>query len=160
GLGGIPGAELLEYLEGAAKGIDHLNEHIHALGGRERVGVQHRDIKPQNILLVGSGVKVADFGLVRLLNESVTGHTGSLTPLYAAPEFFRQQTSDHSDQYSLAVTYCQLRSGRLPFTGGAAALMARHLHGDPDLTMLPERERPAVARALAKVPGERWPNCR
>src|SRR5262249_3560431 len=63
-------------------------------------------------------------------------------------------------QYSLAVTYCLLRGGRLPFTGGPAALVAGHLHRPPDLSMLPQRERPVVARALAKEPSKRWPNCR
>jgi WD40 repeat protein len=82
-----------------------------------------------------------------------------MTALYAAPEFFQGKTSQHSDQYSLAVTYCQLRGGRLPFSGDPAQVMAGHLHGQPDLTMLPESERPAVARALAKDPGQRWPSC-
>src|SRR5262249_2964757 len=93
GLASIPGVELIEYLAGAAKGIDYLTVHSHTLEGRERVGVQHRDIKPQNILLLGGGVKVADFGLARLLQRSTTGHTGNLTPAYAAPEFFQNQTS-------------------------------------------------------------------
>ena len=145
GLWGIPRDELLEYLTEAAKGIDYLNAHVHSLDGRERVGIQHRDIKPKNILLVGGGVKVADFGLARLLGHSITGHTGSLTPAYAAPEFFHSQTSDTSDQYSLGVAYCELRGGRLPFTGSAVEVMAGHVMRPPDLTMLPEWERSAVA---------------
>ena len=97
---------------------------------------------------------------MRLLEHTLTGHTGCMTPAYAAPEFFNNQTSNQSDQYSLAVTYCHLRGGRLPFTGSLADLMAGHLMKEPDLTMLPEAERPVVARAMAKEPKERWPNCR
>ena len=41
-----------------------------------------------------------------------------------------------------------------------AAIVAGHLFRPPDLSMLPEAERPAVARALAKTPGDRWPDCR
>jgi hypothetical protein len=149
GLTGIPREELLGYLGQAARGIDYLHSK----------GIQHRDIKPQNLLLVGGCLKVADFGLARVLAHSVTGHTGRLTLAYAAPEFFDGRTTRHSDQYSLAVTYCQLRGGRLPFEGTPAQMVAGHLNRPPDLTMLPAEERPAVARALAKRAGERWPTC-
>ena len=158
-LSGIPGIELLEYLTDAAKGIDFLNASRPSINNSESAGIQHRDIKPQNLLLVGGCVKVADFGLARVLNYTVTGHTGSLTPSYAPPEFFDGKTHRHSDQYSLAVTYCMLRGGRLPFEGNAAQVMAGHLHRLPDLTMLPEEERLVVARALAKNPKQRWPSC-
>jgi tetratricopeptide (TPR) repeat protein/serine/threonine protein kinase len=160
GLPGIPRDELHEYILEAAKGIDYLNAQKPAWEGEHSMGVQHRDIKPQNILLVGNGVKVADFGLARLLEHTITGHTGSMTVAYAPPEFFRGQTSRQSDQYSLAVTYCELRGGRLPFVGSSAQVMAGHLMHPPDLTALPEEEQPVVARALAKEPKERWPNCR
>src|SRR5262249_36454771 len=156
---GIPGPELLEYMREAAKGIDFLNEPRHRGPGGGPVGGPARDIKPQNLLLVGSSVKVGDFGLARLLERTITGHSGALTPAYAAPEFFEGRTSSQSDQYSLAVTYCRLRGGRLPFTGDAAALMAGHLERPPDLTMLPGEERPVVARALAKTPSEKWASC-
>lgn len=161
GLPGIPREELLEYLSETAKGIDHLNGARHTLDGRPRHGVQHRDLKPQNILLAGGGVKVADFGLARQLDHSLASHTGNhWTFAYAAPEFFRKQTASHSDQYSLAATYCHLRGGRTPFQGPAAVIMAGHLLFPPDLSMIPEEEHPIVGRALAKSPKDRWPSCR
>src|SRR5207247_2372063 len=78
---------------------------------------------------------------------------------YAAPEFLSGHTSHQSDQYSLAVTYCQLRGGRLPFAGNAAQVMAGHLMNAPDLSMLPPEEQPAVGRAMSKEPSARWPSC-
>ena len=74
---------------------------------------------------------MADFGLARVLENSTTGHTGSMTPSYAAPEFFDRKTSSQSDQYSLAITYCHLRGGRLPFEGHPAAVMAGHICASP-----------------------------
>jgi formylglycine-generating enzyme required for sulfatase activity len=146
---GIPGSELLQYMREAAQGIDHLNG----------LGIQHRDIEPANLLLVGGGVKIADFGLAKLLEHTVNSNSGAMTPSYAAPEFFAGHTSSQSDQYALAVTYCELRGGRLPFEGNPAQVLAGQLLQPPDLTMLPEAERPVVARALAKQPADRWPSC-
>jgi serine/threonine protein kinase len=146
---GIPGPELLRYMEEAARGLDYLNER----------GFQHRDVKPQNLLLVGGGVKVGDFGLAKLLEQSLASHSGAMTPAYAAPEFLEGKTSTRSDQYALAVTYYQLRSGRLPFTGNVAQMLDGHFLHPPDVSVLPAAERAAVARALAKDPLARWPTC-
>lgn len=150
GLPGIPRLELLDAMRDAARGIDYLNS----------INVRHRDIKPQNFLLVGGGVKVADFGLAKLVEKDLASNSGAMTPAYAAPEFLQSQTSDRSDQYSLAVSYCQLRGGRLPFEGHQAAVMLGHLHEAPDLTMVPTAERPVVARALSKKPEDRWLSCK
>ena len=83
-----------------------------------------------------------------------------MTPAYAPPEFFQGQVTPYSDQYSLAISYCQLRTGRLPFQGNPMQVMAGHLTQPPDLTIVPEREREIVGRAVAKQPCDRWPSCR
>jgi serine/threonine protein kinase len=157
---GIPFDELIDYMQDAARALDFLNDPVRTAAGRGRAGVQHRDVKPQNLLLVGGSVKLGDFGVACFLECSVGSHNGDLTPSYAAPEFFVRRTHKRSDQYSLAVAYCHLRGGELPFTGDAAEVMAGHLRRPPDLSMLPARERPVVARALAKNPDDRWPTCR
>ena len=146
---GLGKEKLLHFFGEAAAGIDYLHSQ----------GIQHRDIKPQNFLLLDGKLKVADFGLVRIMEHTVSGHTGNLTIAYAAPEFFEGHTCQHSDQYCLAVTYCHLRGNRLPFNGTAAQMVHGHLNRQPDLSMLPEEERLAVARALSKNPQDRWPSC-
>lgn len=151
---GVPRDELLGYMAAAAAALDYL----HA-GGDDRNPIIHRDIKPQNLLLAGSVLKVADFGLARCLEHTVSTHTGGRTTAYAAPEIFKSRVTAGSDQYSLAVTYCQLRGGRLPFVGSEEQVTHGHLDGEPDLTMLPPDERPVVRRALAKTPRHRWPSC-
>jgi WD40 repeat protein len=147
---GILVEELLAYLREAAEGL----EALHA------ADIQHRDVKPSNLLLVGGSVKVGDYGLAKILADGNTAHSGAMTPAYAAPEFFAGRTSSQSDQYSLAASYCQLRGGRLPFTGTPLELMKAHSEAEPDLSMLPGVEGAVVARALAKDPGKRWPGCR
>jgi RND family efflux transporter MFP subunit len=151
--GPIQLSELLEYFREAAKGLDYLHSK----------GLQHRDVKPANLLLVGGGVKVGDFGLVKLLTTTVatnTNHNIAGTPAFAAPEVWQGRTSTHSDQYALAVSWCQLRGGGLPFKGDTMMAIAfAHCQAEPDLAMIPAGDRPVVERALAKVPKDRFPTC-
>src|SRR5207249_10014331 len=79
--------------------------------------LQHLDIKPQNLFLVHNHVKVADFGLVKVLEGKVASVTGGVTPVYAAPETFDGLVSRFSDQYSLAIVYQQRLTGHRPFNG-------------------------------------------
>jgi serine/threonine protein kinase len=81
------------------------------------------------------------------------------TPDYAAPEIFRGLLSNRVDQYALAVSYCQLRGGRLPFADTPNGFPATYVRPCPDLSMLPTKEQPIVARALAGVPQNRWNTC-
>jgi serine/threonine protein kinase len=84
---GIPIKELLNYMRDAANGLDALNEQ----------SVQHRDVKPANLLLQRKGVKVADFGLAKVLEHSVASNTGAMTPAYTTPECFKGTVAKQSD---------------------------------------------------------------
>ena len=66
---------------------------------------------------MGTACKVGDFGLLRCPGGPAQ-KTSSMTAAYAPPEVFEGKPSRSSDQYSLAVTWCQLRGGLLPFEGG------------------------------------------
>ncbi|MBA4190570.1 MAG: hypothetical protein C0467_21495 [Planctomycetaceae bacterium] len=149
---GIPRDILLGLLDDAAIGLDHLIE---------KHNLQHLDVKPRNLFMVSDRVKVADFGLVKTLERSSSsGLMGGVTPIYAAPETFSNKISKHSDQYSLAIVYIELLTGLRPFAGkNIRQLALQHMTEPPDLTMLPEADRPILARALAKDPDERFPTC-
>jgi hypothetical protein len=148
---GIPRDELLKHLRDAAEALDYMGENH---------GLQHLDIKPQNLLLVGGRIKVADFGLVKdLVGTSVTA-TGGVTPVYATPEAFDGRVSRYSDQYSLAIVYQEMLTGVRPFPGTTLMqLAAQHTNSPPLLTPLPVADRPVVAKALSKVPEQRFGSC-
>jgi serine/threonine protein kinase len=149
---GIPRDILLGYLDDAAVGLDHLIE---------KHNLQHLDVKPRNLFTVADRVKVADFGLVKTLERSsCSGLMGGVTPIYAAPETFSNKISKHSDQYSLAIVYVELLTGKRPFGGkNIRQLALQHMTEPPDLSMLPESDRAVVARALSKDPDQRFPSC-
>src|SRR5258708_33061708 len=92
GLPGIPRDLLLGYLLEAAEALDLLNIQHH---------LQHLDVKPRNLFLLGNHVKVGDFGLLQSLNELNTGEGGArfggMTPLYTPPEVLLGRISRHSD---------------------------------------------------------------
>lgn len=149
---GIPRDELLAYLRDAADGLDYINDkHL----------LQHLDVKPRNLFLMGDRVKVADFGLVKNLErQSSSGLMAGVTPIYAAPETFSGKFTRQSDQYSLAVVYVELLTGKRPFNGkNIRALALQHVSEPPDLSGLPAHDRAVVNQAMAKDPEKRYPNC-
>jgi serine/threonine protein kinase len=149
---GIPRSELLAHLHDAADALDYICE---------QYCLQHLDIKPENLLLVGGRIKVADFGLVKDLQDANMSLVGGMTPAYAAPELFDGRPSIHSDQYSLAIVYQEMLTGALPFDGRTTAqLAAQHMHSRPRLDRLPSSDEATIARALAKDPNERFSSCR
>jgi serine/threonine protein kinase len=150
GLPGIPRAELLGYMAEAAEALDLMNL---------RHGLQHQDIKPENLFLVHHHIKVADFGLVNDLNRFAPSDVGG-TPAYVPPESFRGTPSRFSDQYSLAIVFQELLTGQRPFVGTECELRQRHLAMLPNLVPLPQTDRPVLARALAKKPEQRFPSSR
>jgi serine/threonine protein kinase len=151
---GLPLDELLLYIREAAEALDYLHDKR----------VLHRDIKPENILVQAGHAKVADFDLARVVEQSrrlsAASHCG--TPAYTAPEvFWRGKVGAGSDQYSLAVTYAELRLTRPLFqTKSWFQLMHDHLQRLPELSPLLDPEQRVLRKALAKDPAERFTTCR
>ena len=146
-----------------------------ALEAAHKVGVVHRDVKPDNIFLIEKSgaqyVKVLDFGVAKLLPGSSEAPTEKTlegvvigTPSYMAPEQAEGQSDHRTDIYALGVVLYKALSGRAPFEGRSYAdLMVRVIRdpapplpkatpaGDP----IPPGLRALVRRCLAKNPLER-----
>src|SRR5271168_943045 len=86
GRAGVPRDELMGYMDELAEAVDFLNEARHPSGDGRLVGVQHRDIKPHNVFVVGESARLADFGLAKVLESTRADHTGAMSAQYAAPE--------------------------------------------------------------------------
>jgi serine/threonine-protein kinase len=146
------------FLGQAAAGLDFLNARQHRING-QRVAVRHCDVKPSNLLVFGNRIKLADFSLSVQTTSPMWYYERVGTLEYAAPEVFGGWLSDRTDQYALAVTYCQLRTGVLPFAGTPDRFDRDYVRPAPDLSGLSAAEQPVVARALSPVPQDRWVSC-
>lgn len=145
---GIERDRLLGYMTDVADALDYMYE---------QHGLQHLDIKPDNILLQGDRAKVGDFGLAKDISRTDVSMLNGFTPMYAAPELFEGNPGVGSDQYSMAMMYTMMLTGRLPFTGRTPAqLMSQHMKSPPDLSALQPIDRPVIARALSKNANARF----
>lgn len=155
--------------------VDVLRQVLAALAEAHELGIVHRDMKPENVILEplrrgGDFVKVVDFGLAKLKAEA---HAPSVTspgivcgtPDYMAPEQGRGDPIDgRSDLYAVGVMLFQLLTGRLPFEADSPTqVVMMHLSIPvPDPRQIaPERDIPAPLvdacfKALAKEPVERY----
>jgi len=130
-------------------------------------GVVHRDIKPDNILLEGDTVMVADFGVARAVSEmheklTATGMVVG-TPVYMSPEQAggEKEIDGRSDQYALASVLYEMIAGEPPFRGPTpTATLMRRFGGPPQALRpifdIPEAVERAIFRALEKEPAARY----
>jgi eukaryotic-like serine/threonine-protein kinase len=140
---------------------------LHALSYAHRQGIIHRDIKPSNILLTPEGtVKVADFGIARILEEDdvATGEPGEIvgSARYMSPEQLRgEDATPRSDVYSVGVLLYHCLTGRPPFSGDVRSLAKQHMHKDPtpprkiNKRISPGMEA-VIMKALSKDPRYRY----
>ena len=155
----LPVPEALRLAREAALALDYAHRH----------GVVHRDVKPENILLIDGQAMVADFGIARALAPS-TGQTLTETgvalgtPAYMSPEQASgERTLDaRTDIYSLGAVLYEMLAGEPPFTGPTAqAVIARRFTERPRAlrtireTVAEPVER-AVETAMAKAPADRF----
>jgi serine/threonine protein kinase/tetratricopeptide (TPR) repeat protein len=143
-------------------------EAAEGLAYAHRQGIIHRDVKPENILLLDGHTLVADFGIARAVEAPAGGkltHPGAVvgTPEYMSPEQAAGETQldGRSDVYSLGCVLYEMLAGDPPFQGRSmTTLLARHsLEQVPSLRIvresIPEELEDTVLGALAKTAADR-----
>ena len=150
---------LCGYLWQVAEALDFLNARTHTRDGR-KVGFQHGDVKPNNVLVFGEMAKLTDYGLATPTHGATTPCPRHGTREYSPPEVFLGHLTDQSDQYSLAVSYCVLRTGGFPFPPPPTDMTMSYLRPRPDLRGLLPAEQTALTKGLSHAPQGRFPTCR
>lgn len=151
----LPIEQAVTIAEAVARGLE----------AAHRLGMIHRDIKPQNIIVGdGSVVKITDFGIAKSKMSTAMTETGVTfgTADYISPEQARGlPATPQSDIYALGVTLYEMLTGRLPFTGDSSVVVAmQHVNTEPPpLRMYNPRVPPQlegiVLRAISKEPADR-----
>jgi tRNA A-37 threonylcarbamoyl transferase component Bud32 len=155
-----------------ARAVEIARQVADALTAAHHIGMVHRDLKPDNILLArdmggGDQVKVVDFGIAKGLSgegQNIT-RTGFLvgTPRYMSPEQLMGEPVDgRSDLYSLGCVLYEMLTGTEPFGGGdgAASLTRRLVESTPHprshRSSISRELNDLVVRALARLPADRY----
>ncbi|UPG67692.1 serine/threonine-protein kinase [Gordonia hongkongensis] len=136
-----------------------------ALDAAHSVGLEHRDVKPENILVAHRDfVYLIDFGIARAVNETGLTRTGLAvgTFAYMAPERFGGNSDHRSDVYALTCVLYELLTGAAPFPGNSMEqLIAAHLHESPPKPTERQPSLPAsinnvISHGMAKAPDLRY----
>ncbi len=140
-----------------------------ALGAAHQVGIIHRDVKPENIVLSAEGAVLLDFGIARAIEAAGTSQLTRSgiavgTSSYMSPEQVQAQTTidARTDLYSVGCVLFESLAGRPPFRHpNEVVVLQMHMNEEaPDVRTFREDTPPAlaeaVARALKKKPDDRW----
>jgi serine/threonine protein kinase len=157
--GGLPLEQAFDTALQLADGLDAIHE----------VGIIHRDLKTQNVMIDARGlVRLMDFGIARSVDRAESSGVtlaGQVmgTPEYMSPEQAEGRKLDvRTDIYSLGVVWFELFTGRVPFKGNTTVeTLLKHLRDPPPLegpesTRIPRAVVPVLRKALAKRSDERY----
>src|SRR5438067_3792728 len=161
----IPPPQVFAVMHGVLQALEYAHRHA----------IVHRDMKPENVLISEDGlVKVADFGIARLMDDTGVGGTATKTgttvgtPQYMSPEQVASSKVDgRSDLYSAGIMFYELVVGQPPFTAsdadGPFTLMAKHVQAPPKPPSvykpgLDMRLEEVILKSLSKRPEDRYQN--
>ena len=153
----IDGITLKQYMEKRGQlnwreSLHFITQIMRGLSHAHSRGIVHRDIKPQNVMVLRDGsVKVADFGIACLENSAQTLTQEALGSVhYISPEQARGDRTDaRSDIYSAGVVLYEMLTGRLPFEGDSAVSVAiQHLSSIP---LAPREINPDIPEQLELI---------
>ncbi|MGL4819482.1 MAG: Stk1 family PASTA domain-containing Ser/Thr kinase [Bacilli bacterium] len=154
----VEGPTLKEYIAEhgklhASEAVKIMLELTSALGHAHEMGIVHRDIKPQNILVARNGsVKVTDFGIAQASTHTTITQTQSFmgSVHYISPEQARGgHASKRSDVYSLGIVFYELLSGNVPYAGeNVVSIALKHLQNEVPSILA---QRPGISVAIANV---------
>ena len=166
----IDGITLKQYME--KKGVLNWKETLHfaiqiakALEHAHSRGIVHRDIKPHNVMVLKNGsVKVADFGIARVMSKSNTLTKEALGSVhYISPEQAKGGRVDNrSDLYSLGVVMYEMMTGRPPYDGESPVAVAiQHINGGAAMPStlnpnIPGGLEQIIMKAMAHDPADRY----
>ncbi len=140
--GAVPWKEALHFTKQMAKALSHAHER----------GIIHRDIKPQNIMLLKDGtIKIGDFGIAALENEMHEENGQAIGSIhYIAPEQARGDCPDaRSDIYSLGVVMYEMLTGKKPYEGNSIGEIAvKHMNAKP---VMPREIVPEIPEELERI---------
>ena len=155
--GTLPMKEVLFFVSQILKALDHAHSR----------NIVHRDIKPQNMMLLRDGtLKVTDFGIARITSKQKTLTNNAFGSVhYIAPEQARgEQTDGRTDIYSVGVILYEMLTGRLPFEGDSPlAIAIQHLNSTPVSPSginpdIPKSFEGIVMKAMSVMPEQRYSN--
>ena len=168
----IDGITLKQYME--KKGVLNWKETLHfaiqiakALEHAHSKGIVHRDIKPHNVMVLKNGsVKVADFGIARVMSKSNTLTKEALGSVhYISPEQAKGGRVDNrSDLYSLGVVMYEMITGRPPYDGESPVAVAiQHINGGANMPStlnpnIPGGLEQIIMKAMSREPDKRYTN--
>ena len=154
----VPGEDLKDVIRredklSPEKAINIAKQLCEGLVEAHRLGVVHRDLKPQNIMIDAEGeAKIMDFGIARSVETPGVTRTGIIigTPDYISPEQAEGEEADQrSDIYSLGVVLFEMVTGQVPFKGDTALSVA--LKHKSQLPLDPRKLNPEVSDDLSRL---------